>query len=97
MSDSLGEAAARLEAAVECLAEAAARRPRAAPAGVPPEEVAALSARLEATIARLRAALPEGSEPEGSEVVEGPESDDGADDEVPPGEARHGAPGGERD
>ncbi|MBP0493347.1 hypothetical protein [Roseomonas indoligenes] len=63
MSDSLAEAAARLEAAVERLARAAAAMPRVepSPVGVPVEEVAALSARLEATIARLRAALPEGS------------------------------------
>jgi HAMP domain-containing protein len=75
MSYSLAEAAARLEAAVERLAEAAGRvstRLAAPPAGVPAEEVAALSARLEATIARLRAALPEGGElaegdPEGDE------------------------------
>ncbi|MFH5925127.1 hypothetical protein [Roseomonas xinghualingensis] len=65
-SYSLAEAAARLEAAVEQLAQAAAqvaeRRAAPAGAGVPAEEVAALSARLEATIARLRAALPEAGE-----------------------------------
>jgi HAMP domain-containing protein len=63
MADSLAEAAARLEAAVERLAEAAkavkAQRP---PAGVPSEDVAELSKRLVATIARLRAAMPEGAE-----------------------------------
>jgi hypothetical protein len=59
MSDSLADAAARLEAAVERLA-AAASRPR--PVGVPPEEVAVLSRRLEDTIARLRQALREGEE-----------------------------------
>ncbi|HEY8612537.1 MAG TPA: hypothetical protein VIL69_14770 [Roseomonas sp.] len=83
MSDSLAEAAARLEAAVERLAQVAARMPRGtpAPAGVPVEEVAALSARLEATIARLRAALPEGAEmPEGEDIAmpdEGEEPGDG--------------------
>lgn len=56
MTDSLAEAATRLEAAVERLAVAAAR-PR--PAGVPPEEVAELSRRLDATLVRLKAALRE--------------------------------------
>ena len=70
MSYSLSEAAARLEAAVERLGQAAgaaAQRVRAAreqPSafGLPMMEVAALGERLEATIARLRAALPEGLE-----------------------------------
>ena len=56
MSDSVAEATARLEAAVERLAVAAAR-PRAL--GVPPEEVAELSRRLDATLVRLKAALRE--------------------------------------
>ncbi|WP_426958148.1 hypothetical protein [Muricoccus radiodurans] len=59
MAVSLAEAAARLEAAVERLAVAAAR-PRAA--GVPPEQVAALSRRLDETLARLRLALGEGED-----------------------------------
>ena len=65
MSDSLAEAAMRLEAAVERLARVAARVPAraevadGATGGVSAEDVAALSARLEATIARLRAVLPE--------------------------------------
>jgi hypothetical protein len=73
MSDSLAEAAARLEAAVERLARVAAGVAARPPvqAGVPMEEVAALSARLEATIARLRAALPEGAD-----LPDGPEGDE---------------------
>ncbi|SHJ53311.1 hypothetical protein SAMN02745194_02801 [Roseomonas rosea] len=74
MSDSLAEAAARLEAAVERLARVAAgvaARPPVQAAGVPMEEVAALSARLEATIARLRAALPDGAD-----LPDGPEGDE---------------------
>jgi hypothetical protein len=51
-------AAARLEAAVERLAQALAARPMAE--GVPREEVAALAARLDETLAKLRAALDEG-------------------------------------
>ncbi|TPG47059.1 hypothetical protein EAH89_24025 [Roseomonas nepalensis] len=71
MSDGLAGAIGKLEAAVERLAAAAQEvarerdarlRAEAEPAGVPPAEVAALSARLEATIARLRAALPDGAE-----------------------------------
>lgn len=49
-------AAARLEAAVERLAQALAAR---VADGVPREEVAALAARLDETLARLRAALDE--------------------------------------
>jgi hypothetical protein len=84
MSYSLAEVATRLEAAVERLAQAAAqvaeRRAEAPGAtGVPAEEVAALSARLEATIARLRAALPESAEgPEGDEELPD-EGDEAAD------------------
>jgi hypothetical protein len=51
-------AAARLEAAVERLAQALATRPMAD--GVPREEVAALAARLDETLAKLRAALDDG-------------------------------------
>jgi hypothetical protein len=51
-------AAARLEAAVERLARALAARP--APEGVPREKVAALAARLDETLAKLRAALDDG-------------------------------------
>ncbi|MDJ0389906.1 hypothetical protein QMO56_17505 [Roseomonas sp. E05] len=58
MSESVGEAAARLEQAVERLAAALAARPIQS-AGVPPEAVAALSARLEETLERLRGALAE--------------------------------------
>jgi hypothetical protein len=56
MTDSLTEATARLEVAVERLASAAGR---ARPAGVPPEELAELSRRLDATLVRLKAALRE--------------------------------------
>ncbi|MDQ1078813.1 hypothetical protein [Pseudoroseomonas cervicalis] len=62
MSDAVSEAATRLEQAVERLAAALARPvpPGAAqPQGVPPEAVAALSARLDDTLARLRTALAE--------------------------------------
>jgi hypothetical protein len=60
----MGRALARLEAAVEHLAEAASRpRPvtsaAAAEDGVPRAAVAALAERLDETIARLRAALGE--------------------------------------
>lgn len=58
MSESVGEAAARLEQAVERLAAALAARPPQS-AGVPPEAVAALSARLDETLERLRSALAE--------------------------------------
>lgn len=64
-ADPLAMAAARLEAAVERLADAlgAALHRRAEadadlePGGVPKAEVAALAARLDQTIARLRGAL----------------------------------------
>jgi hypothetical protein len=57
-----GEALARLEAAVERLAIAAARpRTVAAPGeGVPRAQVQAIADRLDETIARLRASLGEG-------------------------------------
>ncbi|MFB9970174.1 hypothetical protein ACFFMP_09145 [Pseudoroseomonas cervicalis] len=63
MSDAVSEAATRLEQAVDRLAAALARPvspgvPQG-PAGVPPEAVAALSARLDDTLARLRTALAE--------------------------------------
>ncbi len=58
MSDVVGEAAARLEQAVEKLA-AALSRPRAQPEGIPPERPAELSGRLDSTLARLRGALAE--------------------------------------
>ncbi|HWL83298.1 MAG TPA: hypothetical protein VNR89_20290 [Roseomonas sp.] len=58
MSESVGEAAARLEQAVEKLAAALAARPPHS-AGVPAEAVAALSARLDETLERLRGALTE--------------------------------------
>jgi hypothetical protein len=57
MSEAVGEAAARLERAVDRLAEILAQ-PRPA-SGIPPEQVAALSARLDNTLARLRGALAE--------------------------------------
>ena len=57
MSESVSEAAARLERAVDRLAESLAR-PRPAP-GIPPEQVLNLAARLDNTLARLRGALAE--------------------------------------
>ncbi len=60
MADSLAEATARLEAAVERLALAASR-PRPA-SDVRSAEVADLSRRLDAALARLRAALREESD-----------------------------------
>ena len=88
MSDSLAGAIGKLEAAVERLAAVArhvgderAARAEAEPAGVPPAEVAALSARLEATIARLRAALPDGGEMPEGDMPEG---------ELPDGESLEG-------
>jgi hypothetical protein len=54
-----GEALARLEAAVERLAIAAARPRPPAGEGVPRAQVQALADRLDETIARLRAALGE--------------------------------------
>ncbi len=55
-TDPMMQAAARLEAAVEHLATAVSRS-RAAADSVPRAEVAALATRLEATMARLKAAL----------------------------------------
>ena len=67
VTDPVASAAARLEAAVERLAVAVARpRPQhlAEDAdAVPRAEVAAMAERLDATIARLRAALAEESRP----------------------------------
>ena len=65
--DPVAEATQRLEAAVARLGRAAARRPAPAPApaadgvaaGVDPAAVAALAARLDETIARLRGVLGE--------------------------------------
>ncbi len=57
MSEALSEAAARLERAVDRLAGALAR-PRPEP-GIPPEQLAGLSDRLDNTLARLRGALAE--------------------------------------
>ncbi len=55
-----GQALARLEAAVERLAIAAARRPAGPPGeGVPRAQVQAIADRLDETIARLRTALGE--------------------------------------
>lgn len=64
-ADPVAQAAARLEAAVERLAEIAARAPRPAADGsgggdgVPRAAVAAIADKLDATVARLRAALGE--------------------------------------
>jgi hypothetical protein len=58
-SDPTGRALARLEAAVERLADAAARPRPAAGEGVSRAAVAAIADRLDETIARLRAALGE--------------------------------------
>jgi len=60
----VADATTRLEAAVERLARASAARPVPAAAdgakhGVDPEAVAALAARLDETIARLRGVLGE--------------------------------------
>jgi len=52
-----GEALARLEAAVERLAMAAARAPAPANEGVPRAQVQAIADRLDETISRLRTAL----------------------------------------
>lgn len=62
--DPVAEATQRLEAAVERLARAAGARPapeqtESGAAGVDPAAVAALAARLDETIARLRGALGE--------------------------------------
>jgi hypothetical protein len=66
VGDPLGQAAARLEAAVEALARALSRpRPAGADAEdmVPRAEVAAIAERLDATIARLRTAIAEDLRP----------------------------------
>ncbi|MDN3564002.1 hypothetical protein ACFQY5_01640 [Paeniroseomonas aquatica] len=70
--DPMAMAAARLEAAVERLAQAVAR-PRAVTGRedsetVPRAEVAAMAERLDATIARLRVALAEELRPAPSET-----------------------------
>ena len=70
MAFGLGDAAARLEAAVERLA-AAASRPRSS---ISEEEVAELGRRLDSTLARLRLALAR-EESEGEMEAE-PESED---------------------
>lgn len=58
--DSTALAVARLEAALDRLAEALSRwRAEQGEEGVPRAEVAALSARLDETLSRLRAALEE--------------------------------------
>lgn len=63
--DPVAEATLRLQAAVERLSRAAGTRPATAPApgedatGVDPAAVAALAARLDETIARLRGVLGE--------------------------------------
>ena len=61
--DPVADATARLEAAVERLSRAVARRPAPAPAGegqgADRAAVAALAARLDDTIARLRGVLGE--------------------------------------
>ncbi|MFC7552097.1 hypothetical protein ACFQU7_07315 [Pseudoroseomonas wenyumeiae] len=84
MNEAVSEAAARLERAVGRLAEAVAK-PRpvaepAGPAGVPPEQVAALAQRLDVSLAKLRGVLaeldapeaeapePEASRPEGADL-----------------------------
>ncbi|HWX48679.1 MAG TPA: hypothetical protein VNZ61_11545 [Roseomonas sp.] len=77
MSDGVGDAAARLEQAVERLAAALAARPPQA-AGVSPEAVAALSARLDETLERLRSALADienaGATAPGEQGVAAPDS-----------------------
>lgn len=67
MSDAVDQAAARLERAVERLAAVLGRLETAAgaPPGVPPEALAALSARLDDALLRLRGAL---AEVEGAEA-----------------------------
>jgi hypothetical protein len=57
--DPVGQAAARLEAAVESLARAFERSRHDSEDMVPRAEVAAIADRLDATIARLRAAIAE--------------------------------------
>ncbi|WP_159997339.1 hypothetical protein [Roseomonas sp. 18066] len=89
-SDAVSEATARLERAVGRLATVLARQPspaEAAAAGVPPEAVAALSLRLDDTLARLRGAL---AEIEGAESAALPHDDEPGEDE--PGDAAAGRP-----
>ncbi|MFC4170226.1 hypothetical protein [Teichococcus aestuarii] len=81
MSDAVNAAATRLEQAVEKLAAALARPPQSA--GVTPDEVAALSARLDETLVRLRTALAE---------VEGEAAGHLPEDEAEPGEAAEPMP-----
>lgn len=57
--DAVGQAAARLEAAVEALARAVERSRHDVEDLVPRAEVAAIADRLDATLARLRTALAE--------------------------------------
>jgi hypothetical protein len=67
MNEAVSEAAARLERAVGRLAEVVAKpRPAAepAPAGVPPEQVAALAERLDVSLSKLRGVLAELEAPE---------------------------------
>ncbi|MBC9209934.1 hypothetical protein IBL26_24075 [Roseomonas aerophila] len=64
MSEAVSEAAARLERAVDRLAQAMAQpRPEQ---GIPPDQVASLASRLDNTLARLRGAL---AELEGGDAV----------------------------
>ncbi len=65
-SDPLMHAALRLEQAVERLADALSR-PRAQEDAVPRTEVVALSARLDATLARLKTALRDQAAPDDEE------------------------------
>ena len=62
--DPVAAAAARLEAAVERLAQVFARPPAEEGDMVPRAEVAAMAERLDSTIARLRGALAEELRPE---------------------------------
>jgi hypothetical protein len=68
MNEAVSEAAARLERAVGRLAEAVAKPRRAAepaaPAGIPPQQVAALAGRLDVSLAKLRGVLAELDAPE---------------------------------
>src|SRR5690349_8907788 len=73
MSDAVGEAATRLEQAVERLVAVLASRPPAA--GVPAESVAALSARLDETLSRLRNAV---AELEGQDAADEPPAQNAA-------------------
>ena len=92
-SDAVSEATARLERAVGRLAMVLARQPApaetagpAVPGGVPPEAVAALSARLAETLVRLRGAL---AEIEGAESTAPPQDDEPGEDE--PGDDSKGS------